>query len=212
MRGKQTLQRNLLSRYERDGDGRIILDVYARRVEDLYNDFDKSAPYVRRDLDPDLVDHVIDCARELGRNPFVVRFTLEHPPDGARLVRVERSVHDYFLYLIGTERRKIQQMFHRSSILFAIGLGLLFLSVWLGRLLGPDRSVTTRVLAEGLTVASWVALWEAIAAFLVDWFPHRKNVLLYGRFVDAEIAFRSTAAVGSPPGEPSPSGLTARDA
>jgi hypothetical protein len=194
--------RHHLNRYERDADGNIIIDVYARRVEDLYNDFDKSAPYIRRDLDQDLVDHVIDCGRELGRNPFIVRFTLENPPDEARLVRIRRSVHDYFVYLTGTERRKILQMFRRSAVLFAIGLGLLFVSVSFNRLLGGERAVTLNVLAEGLTVASWVSLWEAIAIFLIGWFPHRRNILLYQRFVDAKLAFRSTEKAGSAQTEP----------
>jgi hypothetical protein len=145
---------------------------------------------------------VIGCARELGGTPFVLRFTLENPPDEPRLARVRRSVHDYFLYLIGTEKRKILQMFRRSAILFVIGLGLLFLSVSFNRLLGPERSVTAKVLAEGLTVASWVSLWEAIAIFLIGWFPHRRNILIYQRFVDARLAFRSSSQLASARTEP----------
>jgi hypothetical protein len=200
------LPRNHLSRYERDEAGNIIIDVYARRVEDLYNDFDKSAPYVRRDLDQDLVDHVIGCARELGASPFVLRFTLENPPDDQRFARVRRSVHDYFLYLTGTEKRKILQMFRRSAILFVIGLGLLFVSVSFNGLLGTERSVTMNVLAEGLTVASWVSLWEAIAIFLIGWFPHRRNILIYQRFVGAGVVFRSSSQMVSARTDPLSSG------
>jgi hypothetical protein len=57
----------------------------ARRVEDLYNDFDKSAPYIRRDLDQDLADYLIGCARELGRVTFKILFTLSlQKPEGFR--------------------------------------------------------------------------------------------------------------------------------
>lgn len=185
------MKRDFLSRYEKDGQGNIIVDVSARRVEDLYNDFDKSAPYIRRDLDQDLADYLIECARELGRVQFIIRFTLADSPDEPRSLRIKRSLNTYFLYLAETEIQKILQMFRRSSILFAIGLGILFVAVSLNRILGPERSVTANVFAEGLTIAAWVSLWEALAIFLVEWFPHRKNVMLYRRLANAQIIFRS---------------------
>lgn len=190
------MKRDVLNRYERDEQGNIILDVAARRVEDLYNDFDKSAPYIRRDLDQDLADYLIGCARELGRTPFTIRFTLANAPDEAKSLRIRRSVNTYFLYLAETEFQKILQMFRRSAILIAIGLCILFAAVSLNRLLGPERSVTANVFAEGLTIAAWVSLWEAIAIFLVEWFPHRKNVVLYQHMAHAQIVFRSKADSG----------------
>ena len=143
------MRRDVISRYERNEQGNLILDVAAGRVEDLYNDFDKSAPYIRRDLDQDLADYLIECARELGRVPFTIRFTLTDLPDEPRYSRVRSSLNTYFLYLAETEIQKILQMFRRSAILFAIGLGILFAALSLNRLLGPERSVTTNVFAEG---------------------------------------------------------------
>jgi hypothetical protein len=197
------MRRDVLSRYERDGERNIIIDVAAPRVEDLYNDFDKSAPYIRRDLDQDLADYLIGCARELGRVPFILRFSLGNPPDEPRLSRIRRSLNTYFMYLAETEIQKILEMFRRSAILFVIGLGILFGSVWFNRLLGPERSVTANVFAEGLTVAAWVSLWEVLAVFLIEWFPHRKSVLLYRRLAHARLVFRSTAELKSDPSKDS---------
>lgn len=190
------MKKRFLSRYERDDEGNVVIDVSAKRIEDLYEDFDKSAPYIRRDLDQDFADYLMDCARELNRAPFIVRLTLDHPPDEPRLSRIRRSLNTYFLYLAETEVQKILQMFRRSAILFAIGLGILFVSVWLNQLLGSERSVTANVFAEGLIVAAWVSLWEALAIFLIEWFPHRKNIVLYRRLARAELVFRSTADSG----------------
>lgn len=187
------MKRSALGRYERDREGNIIIDVSATRVEDVYNDFDKSAPYIQRDLDQDFADYLIDCARELNRAPFIIRLTLANPPDEPKLSRIRRSLNTYFLYVAETEIRKIFQMFRRSIVLFVIGLGILFTSVWLDRLLGPERSLIAKVLAEGLMVAAWVSLWEALAVFLIGWFPHRKNVVLYRRLAHAGLVFRSRA-------------------
>jgi len=191
------LKRDILDRYERDAEGSIVLDVTATRVEDLYNNFDKSAPYIRRDLDQDFADYLIGCARELGRIPFSIRITLANPPDKPRLSRVRGSLNTYFMYLAETEVQMILQMFRRSAILFTIGLGILFTSVWVNRLLGVERSVTANVFAQGLTVAAWVSLWEALAIFLIEWFPHRRKVTLYRRLAHAKLVFRSTAEAKS---------------
>ena len=46
-----------------------------------------------------------------------------------------------------------------------------------------------RLIAEGLTVAVWVSLWEALATFLIKWIPYRKKISLYKRIANAEVMF-----------------------
>lgn len=168
-----------------------MIDVAAKRVQDLYNDFDKNAPFIRRDLDQDLADYLVECAREIARSPFIIRFTLEKSPEQLESSRITNSVNNYFLYLAETEKQMILRMFRRSAILLAVGISILFAAVSVSRLLGPDPSVTANVFVEGLTVAAWVSLWEAIAIFLIEWFPHRKNVMLFRGLAHAQLIFRS---------------------
>ncbi|MDX1804284.1 MAG: hypothetical protein R3292_09385 [Alcanivorax sp.] len=183
------MKRDILSRYERDADGRVIIDVSANRVEDLYNNFDKSAPYIRRDLDQDLADYLIACARELEGEPVIIQFTLACQLDPQQRSRIQGSLNSYFGYLAELEHESILKMFRRSAIFFVIGLVILFASVSLNQFLGHQRSVTANVFAEGLTVAAWVSLWEALAVFLVEWFPRRRNVALYRRLAGSQTVF-----------------------
>lgn len=187
------MKQTLLNRYERTSDGSVVIDVAAPRVEVLYSDFDKSAPFIRRDLDQDLVEYLIECAREMKRESFILRFTLGQSPDDGKQSRIRQSVNAYFLYLAECERQRVLQMFRRSAILFCIGLAILFLSVSVNHALGSERSVVANVLAEGLTVAAWVSLWESLAVFLVEWFPLRRNTLLYRRLAGAKLTFRAEA-------------------
>jgi len=194
MSGEAIVKRDVLSRYECAPDGTVIIDVAAARVEELYEEYDKSAPYIRRDLDTDLVEYLIECARELDEVPFLIRFTLKDAPDEARQARIRSSIDGYFLYLAELEIQQLRRMFRRSSILFAIGLGILFVSLWAIRLVGEGRSVIYGVLTEGLNVAAWVALWEALALFLLEWSPHRKDIKLYRRLANTPLEFRSEPA------------------
>lgn len=187
------MKRNILGRYERDEAGNSIIDVAAARVEDLYNNFDKSAPYVRRDLDGDLAEYLVGCARELGAEPFIVRFTLAVAPEGRNLSRIRRSLKSYFLYQAEIEAGSLFQMARRSAILFAIGVAILSVLAWLDQLRGPDRSIVANVFGEGLMIVAWISLWEALATFLIEWFPHRRKVRLYRRLAHAELVFRAAA-------------------
>lgn len=190
------MKSSVLARYDHAEDGRVIIDVAADRIESLYSNFDKSAPFIRRDLDQDLADYLVACAREIGRDPFLIRFTLAHAPDESRLSRIRSSIDGYFRYLADSERDGIANMFRRSAILFAIGVAILFVSVWLNQWLGPDRSVVSNVFGEGLTVAAWVSLWEALAVFLIEWYPHRRKIRLFDRLAAAPLQFRVAVAEG----------------
>ncbi|MFW6313211.1 MAG: hypothetical protein ACOC2N_04930 [Spirochaetota bacterium] len=185
------MKKSVLNRYERSPEGLILIDVTADRAEDLYSDFDRSAPYIRRDLDPDLVDYLIYDARELGREPFGIQFTLARRPDESGRDRIRRSVHNFFVYLVEIQRHKIRQLAHRSLILSSIGIAILFISVWANSRVDAESRVLATVLAEGLTVAAWVSLWEALAVFLIDWFPHTRDMSLYRRLADASLRFRA---------------------
>jgi len=190
------MKQTALDRYETTGDGSVIIDVSATRVEDLFNNFDRSAPYIRRDLDQQLVDYLIDCAKEINRDKFVLRFTLRQPPDDTRQSRIKQSVKAFFLYLAASELQQVSQMFRRSAILFSIGLGILFISVFVNQRLGVERSVAANVFAEGLNIAAWVSLWESLAVFLIEWFPLRINIVRYRRLADAKLMFRTEQNTG----------------
>ncbi len=209
------MKRNVLSRYDRDEAGRVVIDVSASRPDDLYNNFDKSSPYIRRDLDKDLTDYLVSCVLELDDAPFVIRFTILGPMEEARVARLRRSVKEYFVYLRGFEHLSLARMLKRSVGFLVLGLGILSGIIWTGRVHGARDTIFGTVVQEGLTVVAWVSLWEAIAVVLMEWLPRRKSLQVYRRIAEAELLFRTiTPKEPSPPGaaeEPAPVSPTLRD-
>jgi hypothetical protein len=183
-------KRKVLERYERKADGTFILDVAAPKVEDLYEFYDRTAPYVKRDLDQDLVEYLIACARELRSEDFVIRLTLESSPGEDQLARVKNSITNFFSYLTEMERHKTHNLVRRSMVLLGIGLGIFAISVWVNAVVEASPGVVQNVLAEGLTVAAWVSLWESLAIFIIDWGPQRRNIKLYDRLAGASVELR----------------------
>ncbi|MEJ2702412.1 MAG: hypothetical protein P8Z79_08215 [Sedimentisphaerales bacterium] len=184
------MKKAILNRYERTEKGEVIIDASVRSVEDLYNNFDRTAPYLKKDLDQEFVDYVIECVREIGKADFVIRISLLNMPDEAVMGRVRKSIQTYFHYLQETERRSLAAMFRRSFVLFLIGLTLLALAIMATRRFSPHEGVWAEVFAQGLTVAAWVSLWEAIANLFVEWFPHRQDIRRHVKVMNAPVMFR----------------------
>ncbi len=184
------MKKQIISRYETTQNNEVIIDASVRSVEDLYNNFDRTADYSKKDLDQEFVDYVTDCVREIGKRAFVIRISLSTMPDKAIMDRIRRSVRTYFLYLQETERRQLRAMLRRSLVLFMIGLALLVPAIAATRRFSSSEGVLAEVLAQGLTVAAWVSLWEAIANLFIEWFPHRENIKRYDHVTNAPVMFR----------------------
>lgn len=193
------IKTTILDRYARTADHKVIIDIAAGKVEDIYNDMDRYAPYRRKELDQGLVEYLIDSAREIGRHDFVIHFRLTTPADTRLTCRAQTSIHNYFHYLIALEFRKLAAMTRSSVIFLAIGVVILSLSVLVNQRLGDHDTVIAKVIAEGLNVAAWVSLWNAIANVLVHWTPHRALIKMYQRIATAPVIFHDPA-----PEQPSP--------
>ena len=182
------MRKTILERYQRLPDGRYVIDINAGKTSDLYNNYDKYAPYVRKE-DQDLVDYITDSAQELGNAEFFIQFRLREPADSELRVRIAKSIKNYFLYLRTVEMHELGRMMRTSLIVLAVGIAILLLSIWVNSNITGKPSVLHMVFAEGLTVASWVALWQALATFLIHWAPISKKIILYKRIAKTDVQF-----------------------
>ena len=64
------------------------------------------------------------------------------------------------------------------------------LAIEVTQMVSSNEGVLAEVFAQGLTIAAWVSMWEAIANLLLEWHPHRQNVRLYSRIANAAVLFR----------------------
>jgi uncharacterized membrane protein YidH (DUF202 family) len=184
------MKKPIISRYELNEKNEVIIDASVRSVEDLYNNFDRTADYMKKDLDQEFVDYVTDCVREIGKRSFIIRISLSIMPDQVVMDRVRRSVRTFFLYLQEMERRQLRAMLRRSLVLFVIGLALLVMAIGVTRRFSSSEGVLAEVFSQGLTVAAWVSLWEAIANLFIEWYPRRQEIKRYGRVTNATVMFR----------------------
>lgn len=186
-------RQQLLSRYEHSPEGEVFIDVSARRVEDLFNYFDRAAAFRKKDLDQDFVDYLIECVREIKGAPFIIRIILQSDEEMERLDRTRRAIKNFFKYLKDVEYAESKRLVRRSLLYFLLGLTLLSLSLAGGALIGPR--VFGNLLSEGLTIAAWVSMWQAFAQLIFDLPPHFHNIRIYKRIMWAQVIFAETTPV-----------------
>ena len=183
------MKKEILERYERTSYGDVIIEISTEKIEDLYNDFDRYAPYIKKELDSDLVDYIIDSVEEIGDEPFMIRFMIAAPVNQELTERLKCSIGNYYRYLKELEIRELKRMARKSFYLFVIGVAFITASIWVNTLYEEQMGILQKVFAEGLIVAGWVSFWEAVATFLIDWMPHRKKIKLYERITVAKLSF-----------------------
>jgi hypothetical protein len=184
------LKEDIFSRYESHSNRRLAIDVSVGRIEELFEDFDSAASYVKKDLDQDLVDYLIESVREIGSYDFVIRIHLPMHILERHRKRVRKSIKSYFRYLELLEQRKLKKLLWRSCLLFFLGMFLLAISMTMKGNTGQLSGVMLELMTEGLTVAAWVALWSAFAGLIFELAGIIKNIRIFRRIASREVVFK----------------------
>jgi hypothetical protein len=156
------------SAYRRE-DGDWLIELRLREPRQLFHSLDPS-PFHEKDLDPAAEAYIEDAVRELGhRQPMRLRVHL--PAEQAGLPdtgTVPDAIGHYFAYRAGQTRIDLRRLLQRALANLAIGLLFLFACLSLRRTL---EALGYELLAEGLLIIGWVALWRPVEMFLYDWWP-----------------------------------------
>ena len=191
-----------LSTPYRTENGTGLIEIKLETVAQLFNSLDP-APFRAKDLDTDAEAYVIDAAEELsGRERVAIVLYL---PDGvtqsAEVRAIPDSVHNYFEYCQWATDRELRRLFRRGRIALIIGVAFLFVCLGLSRVaLAMGDGILNEVIAEGLFICSWVAMWHPIEIFLFEWWPIKARSRLYGRLKAIPVEIRPSSAYGGTTG------------
>ena len=155
--------------YRREG-GDWLIELRLRELRQLFHHLDP-APFREKDLDPAAETYIDDAVREIGlAHPTHL---VIHLPEAERGTADAHSLPDaianYFGYRARQSRVELGRLLRRALANLAIGLLFLFACLTLRRSLQATGS--DEVLAEGLLIIGWVALWRPVEMFLYDWWP-----------------------------------------
>jgi hypothetical protein len=153
------------------------IELSLRDVNQLFNTMDPS-PFHEKDLDHDAEEFILSWATEFHRHEsleLIVHLdTL--PPSGEPQSLVEKAIHNYFAYRTRLNQMEFKHLMKQGRI--SLVVGLLFLAICLGisrLLVSPEPQAWSAIVAEGLTIAGWVAMWKPMQIYLYDWWPLRQR-------------------------------------
>ena len=134
------------------------------------------------------MQYIIDSVNEIGKEPFCLRFYFEEKIEKKLQEKIKNSIRQYFSYLEDLEKKKMKEQIKNSFIFIVIGLFFTTMAI----LTGDSENFFVEILSEGMLVAGWVSLWEALATFLIKWLPLTKKLKLFKRVCASDVKFYET--------------------
>ena len=168
----------LARRYRREGD-LYLVEVHLRELRALFNSLDP-APFLDKDLDDEAEQYIVGAVEEFPlatplKLVLHVPATAPHDPDQALLAD---SIRGYFDYRAAHAGRRLNLLLRQGRLSLLIGVGFLFACLGARSVVNGTLTGTLRdILAEGLLISGWVAMWRPLQIYLYDWWPlvrHRR--------------------------------------
>ena len=177
------------SAYRRDGATSLI-EIRLRELRQLFNHLDP-APFHEKDLDPAAEAYIEDAVREIGlRQPCKL---VVHLPAAERQSEDARTLPEafahYFEYRARQRAVELRRLLGRGMASLFIGLAFMFACISLRRWLAVVGN--NGVIAEGLLLIGWVALWRPVEIFLYDWWPIRRQQRRFEFIAQMPVEIRS---------------------
>jgi hypothetical protein len=167
-----------------------LLELHLSGQRQLFNSMDP-APFHARDLDPTVVDYIVDWAEDQpGNVPLAMVVTLNHETISDHDVATLReALRENFRRRAQGERRRLARLFRDGRISLLIGVvfvaAAILISDAIASLIATQRFVT--LVQDTVVIGAWVALWHPVNIFLYEWWPMRAQARLFDRLAEMDM-------------------------
>jgi hypothetical protein len=172
--------------------GTRLIEIRVRELRQLFNTLDP-APFREKDLDPAAEEYLVSAVREIGAHPS--RVVLHLPPGTGEDAACEviAAIRNYFSQRSRHARQQLRLLLVRGVISLWIGLAFLVVCLSARELLVKSVGPIDTILAEGLLILGWVAMWKPVEIFLYDWWPELGQRKLFERIAHIVIETKVAA-------------------
>ncbi|MBM4073084.1 MAG: hypothetical protein FJ271_29790 [Planctomycetes bacterium] len=158
------------------------IEIRLATVDQLFNSLDPS-PFHEKELDREAEEYIVGSVDEAPlQTPLALVIRLPAGPQLARAESVQDAIHNHFSYRVTESDRRLRGHFRDGRKALLIGLAFLACCVATRELVfAPGTGAVSQMLAEGLLILGWVAMWHPIQIFLYDWWPIRHQARLFAK-------------------------------
>jgi hypothetical protein len=167
-----------------------VIKLSPDRHMDIFNNLDHY-PIRKRDVNQHVVNYIEDCSSDI---PLKYKLKIEikikkESPNQDLEQRIVRGMKNYFLY-IAELYKKNSRSEARNSLLFGLIFTILTtFTFWLESQQIVIDQIFFKTILEGLSIGSWIFLWEAIAGLAIKNRSNRYLIRTYRRLLHSKIYF-----------------------
>jgi hypothetical protein len=181
-----------------------LIEVDLKTPEQMFNSLDPS-PFHERDLDEKAERFIVGWAREANRSEklqLVVNLP-RHAQSSEAARRIPDAIHNHFSYRELQARQDLRELLRFGRYSLTVGLLVLVMCFIAIRTISmlTDTNAVTLPIVESLLILGWVANWRPLEIFLYDWWPARRQVLLFQRLSTMPVEVRLSSMTNSVPKE-----------
>jgi hypothetical protein len=169
---------------------KVTLELSITDSMQLFNSMDP-APFHARDLDPTVVEYIVDWAEEQPRQAALsleVSLSEETLSDHDTKT-LREALRESFRRRANAERRRLARLFRDGRISLLIGVAFVAVAILvsdaIASLFASQRLV--QLVQDSVVIAAWVALWHPVNIFLYDWWPMRAQAKLFDRLSEMDM-------------------------
>jgi hypothetical protein len=167
----------------------VAVELRLDRIPRLYNSLDP-APFHEKELEAAADAYIVGSAEDAGGPIRLVIMLPDHELARPEAQQVPASIRHHFELRRDSERRLLRSMWWRGRMALLIGVVFLALCLIARSLLLASSSTAAHIVAEGLLIVGWVAMWGPLDVFLYGWWPIWSRYRLFDRLTRLEVEMR----------------------
>lgn len=167
----------------------FIIEISLEDYNEIFNGWDPS-PVKRRDLDPELVGFLEQCASDIPlRFPLEMQLYLPQEKLNKDKEGLSREgLKNNFDFTVHSIQKALADIRRKTMVYMVTAFA--FLSMGYASRSLASLGLVPSILTQGITIGGWVFLWEAFSLLFFSGQEERTRLRRYVRFQDAEIMFR----------------------
>lgn len=171
-------------------DKAYVIKLAPDKYLDIFNTLDHY-PIRKRDINQTVLTYIEDCSSDI---PLKVKIKIEikiknqqRDPDMEE--RTIKGIRNYFSYILFLHKKSSKNMLHISFIYMLVFLFLTIITFGIEALDIHTNILFVKTVLVGLSIGSWVFLWEAIAGIAIKNGTNRYMIKTYKRLAESHLFF-----------------------
>lgn len=172
-------------------DKAYIIKLSFDKYLDIFNSIDHY-PVRKRDISDHVLNYIEECSKDIPFNKKLkIEITIGKESQDSKIEeKTIKGIKNYFKYMLFYYTKESKKITNTSLIYFLLFAVFGFIAFYMDSLNLEINKIFLKMILEGLSIGSWVFLWEAIVGIAIDNRENRFYIKTYKRLLNSSIKFK----------------------